>query len=58
MTAASPSPYASWLCVVLLWFVAFLNYLDRNVIFTMHDSLTQAIPMTDAQFGLLTTSFL
>jgi MFS family permease len=38
--------------------VAFLNYLDRNVLFTMHDSLTHAISMTDAQYGLLTTAFL
>jgi MFS family permease len=44
--------------VALLWFVAFLNYLDRSVIFTMHDSLIQAVPMTEAQYGLLTTVFL
>src|SRR6185436_4318529 len=58
MTSTNPTPHAAWFCVVLLWFVAFLNYLDRTVIFTMHDSLTQAIPMSDAQYGLLTTVFL
>jgi len=48
----------AWLCVVLLWFVAFLNYLDRIMLTTMRPSLTAAIPMTDAQFGLLTSVFL
>ena len=51
------SPRA-WLIVGLLWMVAFLNYLDRVMITTMGPSLKQAIPMTDAQFGLLTTAFL
>jgi len=48
----------AWLVVGLLWFVACLNYLDRIVITTMRDSLTAAIPMTDADFGLLTSVFL
>jgi MFS family permease len=42
----------------MLWVVAMLNYLDRIVITTMRDSLMTAIPMTDAQFGLLTSVFL
>lgn len=48
----------AWLIVVVLWVVAALNYLDRIMITTMRDSLTQAVPMTDAQFGLLTSVFL
>lgn len=47
-----------WLCVALLWFVACLNYLDRIMLTTMRQSVTEAIPMTDAQFGLLTSVFL
>jgi MFS family permease len=54
---ASPSARA-WLVVALLWVVASLNYLDRVMITTMRASLTEAIPMTDAQFGLLTSVFL
>src|SRR5512137_832336 len=46
------------LCVALLWFVACLNYLDRIMLTTMRQSVTEAIPMTDAQFGLLTSVFL
>ena len=37
---------------------ACLNYMDRLMITTMRDSIKEAIPMTDAQFGLLTTVFL
>lgn len=48
----------AWLIVGLLWVVGALNYLDRMVVTTMRDSLTAAIPMTDAQFGLLTSVFL
>ncbi len=47
-----------WLVVALLWVVAALNYLDRNMIATMHASLKAAMPMTEAQFGLLTSIFL
>lgn len=56
-TDASLLPRA-WLVVALLWVAAFLNYLDRNMITTMRGSLVEAIPMTDAQFGLLTSVFL
>jgi len=48
----------AWLVVGLLWVVALLNYLDRVMITTMRSSLLQAVPMSDAQFGLLTSVFL
>jgi len=51
-------PARAWLIVGLLWFVGLLNYLDRVMITTMRLSIKEAIPMTDAQFGLLTTVFL
>lgn len=52
-----PTSYA-WLVVVLLWGVGMLNYLDRMTIASMRDSVKADIPMTDAQFGLLTSVFL
>jgi MFS family permease len=58
MTTPAPSLLRAWLVVGLLWFVALLNYLDRVMITTMRGSLMEAIPMTDAQFGLLTSVFL
>lgn len=48
----------AWLVVGLLWVVGMLNYLDRLTITTMRDSIKADIPMTDAQFGLLTSVFL
>ncbi|HEY0865210.1 MAG TPA: MFS transporter [Lacunisphaera sp.] len=51
-------PSRAWLIVGLLWVVGCLNYLDRVIVTTMRGSLVEAIPMTDAQFGLLTSVFL
>lgn len=48
----------AWLAVGLLWGAGALNYLDRVMITSMRPSLTAAVPMTDAQFGLLTSVFL
>jgi MFS family permease len=54
----SQLPSRAWLIVAFLWVVGGLNYLDRIMITTMHDSLVAAVPMTEAQFGLLTAMFL
>ena len=48
----------AWLIVILLCVVGCLNYLDRVMIVTMRGSIIDSIPMTDAQFGLLTSVFL
>lgn len=47
-----------WLLVALLCIVGCLNYLDRMMIVTMRTSIVEEIPMSDAQFGLLTSVFL
>ncbi|MFO1449487.1 MAG: MFS transporter [Opitutaceae bacterium] len=47
----------AWLVVALLGVVGALNYLDRMMITTMRKSIVEAMPMTDAQFGLLTSVF-
>ena len=51
-------PPRAWLIVALLWFIACLNYLARNMIATMHGSILATIPMSEVQFGLLTSVFL
>lgn len=56
--AESRSLSRAWLTVALLCVVGCLNYLDRNMITTMRKSIVDAVPMTDAQFGLLTSIFL
>lgn len=58
MPHPTPLPARAWLVVGLLWLVGLLNYLDRVMITTMRGSVVEAIPMTDAQFGLLTSVFL
>lgn len=58
MSDAHPTHSRAWLIVGLLWFVACLNYLDRLMITTMRDAVKESIPMTEAQFGLLTSVFL
>src|SRR3954469_16373038 len=58
MVTDSKLPARAWLVVALLWLVGCLNYLDRVIVTTMRTSLVEAIPMTDAQFGLLTSVFL
>lgn len=54
---SKPLPHG-WLVVALLCVVGLLNYLDRIMITTMRESITDALPMTEAQFGLLTSVFL
>lgn len=43
---------------MLLWFTVLSNYLARALFTTMHGSIVTAIPMSEAQFGLLTSSLL
>jgi len=51
-------PKGAWLVVGVLFVIGMLNYLDRTMITTMRSSIVSAMPMTDAQFGLLTSVFL
>jgi MFS family permease len=41
-----------------LWVIGCLNYLDRIMLTTMRDSIKEAVPMGDDDFGLLLTVFL
>ncbi|MEY4675158.1 MAG: hypothetical protein RL148_2942 [Planctomycetota bacterium] len=49
---------AAWVAVGLLFVVAALNYLDRQLLATMATPILRDIPQTSAQFGLLTSVFL
>jgi len=48
----------AWLVLGLLWAAACSYYMTRNLFVTMHGSIEAAIPMTETQFGLLTSVFL
>lgn len=52
-----PLPGA-WLVVGLLALVGCLNYLDRVMLNTMRESVKEAIPMGDDDYGALTMAFL
>jgi MFS family permease len=55
--AANRSFYP-WVLVALLWFIFLLNYLDREVIFTVFPLLQKNLKLSDLELGLLSTSFL
>lgn len=48
----------AWVLVGLLWVVALLNYLDRQVIFSLLPLLQADLKLSDIQLGLLGTVFL
>ena len=47
-----------WLVVALLWVVAALNYVDRQVIFTLFPLLRADLHLSSVQLGMLGTIFL
>lgn len=55
---SSPLPAAAWAAVGVLWLAGGSNYLTRTMLTTMRGSILDDIPMSDAQFGLLTSGFL
>jgi MFS family permease len=58
ITVGRSIPAGAWKTVLLLFFVGCLNYLDRTMITTMRSSVVSEIPMTNAQFGFLSSVFL
>jgi len=49
---------STWGLVAVLWVVAALNYLDRQVIFSVFPPLRAELKLSDIQLGLLGTAFL
>lgn len=49
---------AAWAMVGLLWVVVLLNYLDRQVVFSLFPLLRGDLKLSDAQLGLVSSSFL
>lgn len=47
-----------WRLVAILWFVAFLNYIDRQVIFTLFPLIRADLHLTDVQLGWTSSAFL
>lgn len=47
-----------WLVVAVLWCVCFLNYADRQLIFTVFPLLQKEFHLSDARLSLLSASFM
>jgi MFS family permease len=58
MTEPSRLARAAWAVVGLLWAVALLNYLDRQLVVTMGKPIKVDLGITDARFGLFPSVFL
>lgn len=52
------SARAAWRALAVLWMMAFLYYFDRLLLTSMRDAIRTDLRLNDAQFGLLTSSFL
>jgi MFS family permease len=50
-------PY-KWLVVVMLWFVCFFNYADRQAIFSVFELLKSEMNLSDVQLGIVGASFM
>jgi MFS family permease len=47
-----------WLVIAMLWFVCFLNYADRQAIFSLFPLLKHQFNLSDLQLGALGASFM
>ena len=51
-------PGYSWILVFLLWMTAVLNFLDRQVIFSLLPPLQNELKLSNTELGLIGTAFL
>src|SRR5688572_2210577 len=58
MSAVSPSTRTAWTLVAFMWVAYFLNYTDRQVIFSIFPVLKSELQFTDTQLGLTGSIFL
>lgn len=60
MSNTPPLQRTAWMAVILLWPVALLNYLDRQIFATMKSSILADVPdiVSNERFGELMTIFL
>src|SRR6266404_9769792 len=47
-----------WWVVVMLWFVCFFNYADRQAIFSVFELLKSEMNLSDVQLGIVGASFM
>lgn len=47
-----------WYALGMLWMISFLNYLDRNVIFSVFPRIQKEFHLTKTELGASSSSFL
>ncbi len=52
------TPGYRWYALGLLAFINFLNYIDRNVIYALFESIKRDLALTDAQLGWLGSAYI
>jgi MFS family permease len=52
------TPTLAWTTVAFLWFAYLLNYMDRQVVFSIFPVLRSGLGFTDTQLGLVGTLFI
>jgi MFS family permease len=52
------TPTLAWTTVAFLWFAYLLNYMDRQVVFSIFPVLRSSLGFTDTQLGLVGTLFI
>ena len=57
-TAAQKSKTYPWFVVLMLWSICFLNYADRQVVFSIFPLLSQEFGFSKLQLGLIGSSFM
>lgn len=60
-SAAEPATASStqkWNTILLLWFVCFINYADRQAIFSVFPLLKSSMGLSDIQLGVVGSSFM
>ncbi|MEK6285380.1 MAG: MFS transporter [Acidobacteriota bacterium] len=53
-----PEGTYKWWVVVMLWFVCFFNYADRQAIFSVFELLKSEMNLSDVQLGIVGASFM
>ena len=56
--ASRVSTHYKWWVVLMLWFICFLNYCDRQAIFSVFPKLKQEFGFNNIQLGLLGSAFM
>lgn len=55
--AAQPGPTRAWRAVAFLWVTYFINYVDRQVVFSIFPALRRELGFSEAQLGLIGSVF-